>query len=265
MKKIIFIITLMISLYILIFKITFAAPVLLIDKVNINPGVAIPGKNFFIEFYLKNNTNRRIDNIVLKAKQLEGKNTLSGFSPVGTNQSYLNSIDPSSEGVIRLEMIVDSQLKTGVYNIEVLLSYNEKDLDTIEETRLIGVVVNRPANLLITDIDVSNKKELKFTAVNASSARIADAVVYTYFGELEKIKYLGVLEANDENEIVESIPENIPEGNIKIKIVYKDELNKDYVIEKDVTIEQKNDESVSEIGYRSNIWFFVKKIFGIGI
>ncbi|MCL2320972.1 MAG: hypothetical protein FWC47_02570 [Oscillospiraceae bacterium] len=265
MKKVLLIFTLIIAINMFMLKIPNAAPVLLIDKVTIDPEVVIPGKNFSIQFDLINNTSRKIENVILKVMQLEGKNTLSGFSPIGTNQVYLESIDASSKGIVKIDMIADSQLNIGAYNIIVGISYNEKDGNTEEETRLIGVVVNRPPNLLITDIDVSNKKELKFTAVNASSARIMDAIIYTYFGELEKVKYIGILEANDENEIVENIPIDASNKNIKIKIAFKDELNKEYIIEKDIIMGAKDNNVQSNMGYRANIWFFVKKIFGIGV
>lgn len=264
-QKTIFLITLLILMTTLSFKVVFAAPILLINEVAITPDIVNPGKNFSIEFLLRNNSAQRVENIVLKVLQLEGKDTLSGFSPVGTNQSYLSGIDPSSEGIIKIDMIVDSQLKTGIYNLVVGISYNEKGGETIEESRLIGVVVNRPANLIITDLDYSNAKELKFTAVNASSSKIIDAIVYTYFGNIEKVKYLGTLDANDENEIIEEIPEGILEDFIRIKIIYKDELNKDYVLEKQIPKFENKTQGVSQTYYKANIWHFVRRILGIGV
>jgi|GEM_PF-5934119 len=265
MKKICLITALLIFMATLLFKVVFAVPILLISEVTITPDVVIPGKDFSIEFLLKNNSMQKIENVVLKVKNLEGKDTLSGFSPIGTNQAYLNAIDPSSNGKIKIDMIVDSQLKTGIYNVVVDISYNERGENTIEETRLIGIVVNRPANLLITNYSYSNNKELKFTTVNASSSKIFDAIVYTYFGEVEKIKYLGLLDANDENEIIENIPEECLEDFVRIKILYKDELNKDYVVEKRIPMSEKKAGQYMQPSHKASFWHFFKRFLGLGV
>ncbi len=267
MKKIFIMAMSIIYIFYFLLKTPLAAPALLITNVTITPPAVIPGKNFSIEFNLKNNSSRIIDSIVLKVQNLEGKSTLSEFSPVGINEAYLDSLGVNADGVIKIHMVADSQIKTGVYNLVINMSYNEKGLDTVEESRLIGIVVNRPVNLLITNLEVSNDKEIKAEIVNASSARIVDSTAYIYFNDVEKIKFLGTLEPNDENEIIENIPENFDSGKIRVKIDYKDELNKNFQVIKEILFEKKNAKNVSSDGLqeRANIWYVLKRLFGIGI
>lgn len=66
---------------------------LIIQKVWTEPSRVVPGTKFALNFELFNNSEKSLYDITIKLLSIEGRQTLSGFSPIGTtNEIYLKKL-----------------------------------------------------------------------------------------------------------------------------------------------------------------------------
>lgn len=122
---------------------------LIIQKVWTEPSRVVPGTKFALNFELFNNSEKSLYDITIKLLSIEGRQTLSGFSPIGTtNEIYLKKLQKGEKKRLSLNMIADVELKTGVYNLVLSVSFKE-DKVLITSTKIVGVVVGYNPQLLV--------------------------------------------------------------------------------------------------------------------
>lgn len=245
---------------------------LLFQRVETKPEIVQPGQQFRMNFFLKNTSDDSISNISIKLASIEGKNALSGFSPVNsTNEVYCDKISKGDTAILSLDMIADSQLKTGTYNIVINVSYKYNDA-VVQDTKIIGVVIDNQANMVITSMDSTDTgndtRDLKLAFVNASKGNLDQVMVKVTSNDKEFSKYYGELEAGDDESYEVSLPFT-KDINGKVEISYKDELNRDGVVSKDLnikkTVSDTNKKSTAEKkGVFSSIGDFFKRLLGLG-
>lgn len=271
MKKLIYIFTFIFFISIVPLSIVHAdSGTITLTKVNTSPETIEPGNKFKINFSIKNNKDSKLKDVIITLVGLEGKNTLTGFSPVGTtNEIYVGDISNYSTNSNSINMICDPSLKAGSYNLTVKISYKLYGQYN-EETRVIGIVLSNNPNLIITSInpkDSDNGKKLNVNFINSGRGTLKDVMVNVTAKDKHFSKFFGTMESEDENEFSQEL--NLS-GNIdgKIEISYKDELNKDGKITQDFNIKGEkidtNSNNKNKKGVLSHIGSFFKALLGIG-
>lgn len=273
MKKVILLAMIFFSILIVpSFNVKADSSQLLFQRVETKPEVVQPGQQFKINFFLKNTSDDSIRDINIKLASIEGKNALSGFSPVNsTNEVYSSKINKGNTAVLSLDMIADSQLKTGTYNVVINISYKYNDA-IVQDSKIIGIVIDNQANLAVTSMDSSDTgnstRNLKLAFVNASKGNLDQVMVKVTSNDKEYSKYYGSLEAGDDETYEVTLPFT-KDINGKVEVSYKDELNRDGVVSKDLNIKKSAsaaDKKVStdKKGGLSSIGDFFKRLFGLG-
>ncbi|GAA0737032.1 hypothetical protein [Clostridium oceanicum] len=262
------------SALIIMLLVTFAfsnskvkASTLTLSKVSTSPEVIEPGNKFKINFSLKNNRESDIEDVTIKLIGLEGKKTLGGFSPVNSsNEIYIGHMDSESTSDASLNMISNPALKTGTYNLQLELEYKRNDKYE-KEYRVVGLVLNNKATLLITSLNTS-AKNVSVNMVNNSNASLKDVMVTLNANNKTYTKYLGSMDPEDENEYKKDLSLS---GNVKgsVTISYKDELNKENNITKDFSIKAPPKDKAptakkSSSGFLGKVGSFFKALFGMG-
>ncbi|MDP4147092.1 MAG: hypothetical protein Q8936_21895 [Bacillota bacterium] len=244
---------------------------LLIQKVSTEPEIVEPGQQFKLKFSLKNSTDYNIKEISIKLAGLEGKNALGGFSPVNsTNEVYYDKLSGGDTTELSLDMISDPQLKTGNYNMVVNISY-KYDGNLIQDTKVVGIVLNNKPELTITSVDYNNDnedtKDVKVGFVNAGQGVLNEVIAKVTVGDKQYSKYIGKLESGDEDSYEVKLPFS-NDINGKIELSYKDEMNRDGSISKDLNIKKDVKQEVKKAdtskGFFSSIGSFFKRLFGLG-
>lgn len=247
---------------------------LIIEGVTTSPEIVQPGDQFKINFKLKNNGTREIQDIIIRLAGIEGKNSLSGFSPLNTtNEIYCGNLQKGRTSESSISMISDPQLKAGTYNLIISLSYREKGGRSYEESRITGVVLTNKPSLLITSLDTPEvikenmDKKVTLNFVNTGKAVLNDVLLTFSENDKKYTKYYGTIEPGDENEYEQKLSSK---GEIKglVEITYKDEMNKEGKITKDFSVKGEDvksaEESKSSGGFFSAIGTFFKRLFGLG-
>lgn len=240
-----------------------------LNKVTSSPETVEPGSKFKINFTITNNKEANIKDVVITLAGLEGKNVLTGFSPVGTtNEIYVGHIDGETSEDASIEMACDPNLKAGNYNILVKIGYKLNG-EYIEENRVIGLILGNKPSLLITSLDATNKdgegKKVSLNFVNSGKSSLKDVVLNVKTNNKTFTKYFGTMEPEDENDFKQSLALS---GDIKgtVEISFKDELNKSSKISQEFSIKGKvNDtNTASKPKKSSGIIGFFKSLLGIG-
>jgi hypothetical protein len=258
-------------------KIHAAAGSMLVDKVWTEPEVVEPGQQFKLNITLRNISTRDLEKVAVKLLNMEGKPTLSGFSPVGrTNDMYCEKITKGTTADVSITLMADTQLKSGSYNIMINLSGKEKYADAFEDNRIIGIVVANKPNIIVTDMQINDEdkkgttKKLKLDFVNAGKGTLSNLMVTMTEGDKKYIKYFGTVEPTDENTYEQSFPIN-SDVKGKIEITYADELNKAGNVSKDFEVQAPKPEAQKEVidktekkGFLTSVGKFFKRLFGLG-
>lgn len=272
-RKVSFILLFLMLIMIPNFKVRALASPILVEKVWTEPEIVEPGQQFKLNFTLKDIGTRDLENVIVKLVSMEGKNTLTGFSPVGkTNDMFCESIGKGKVSDVSINLIADSQLKVGAYNLVVNIAGKEKYNNNFEDNKIIGIVLANKPNLLITSLDteedkIKKKNKLKLNFVNSGKATLSDVMLNITANDKKVTKYFGTLEPGDENsyEYEMAMGEAI---NGKVELTYRDEMNKAGSITKDFNVKAtdgvKKDASKEKKGFFASIGTFFKRLLGLG-
>jgi hypothetical protein len=248
----------------------------LVDKVWTEPAVIEPGQQFKLNFTLKNAATRDLEKLLVKLVSIEGKDTLTGFSPVGgTNDIYCSSIKKDKSKTLSINLLADTQLKAGAYNLVVSISGKEKYRTPFEENKIIGIIINNKPNPLITSFDIEDgetdeAKMLKLDFVNSGMGSLSNVLVTVTAGDKKHSKFYGTVEPTDENSFEQGLKVN---EDIKgqVEITFADELNRKGSLKKDFSITVPHQEALAAVkeekqnsGFFSSIGKFFKRLFGLG-
>jgi uncharacterized membrane protein len=259
-----------------ILKVNAASTNLLVEKVWSDPEVISPGEKFNLNFTLKNLGSKDLEKITLKIVSVEGKNTLTGFSPIGgTNDIYLNNLAKNESTDVNISLLADTQLKAGAYNLIIAINGKEKNGSNFEDSKIVGVVVANKPKIAITssniaDEKIASKKKLTVDFANAGKGTVYNVMVTVNTNDKQQSKYFASVEPTDEN-TYEQVIEVTEAIKGKINITYEDELNRSSSITKDFEIEGPKtvDKNVvssdkEKKGFFSSVGKFFKRLLGLG-
>ncbi|MDP4178715.1 MAG: hypothetical protein Q8900_10290 [Bacillota bacterium] len=275
MKKVISYLLLILFVFILIpvSKANAATVDLLVDKACTEPEIVEPGQQFKLDFTLKNISDNNLKNIIVKLVSIEGKTALTGFSPVGkTTELYYSKIEKDNSVDLSMNLIADSQLKAGAYNIVVDISGTGENDGSFDYNKLVGVVIENKPNMAITSFkydpkEFSGQKKIKMDFVNAGNAAVGETMVTVTANDQKYYKYYGALESGDENTFEQNF-DLTGDINGKVEITFTDELNRTLTVSKDFQIKDtsktQNNASASKKKSTNPIANFFKHIFGLG-
>ncbi|WP_461206729.1 COG1361 family protein [Clostridium sp. DL1XJH146] len=230
---------------------------LIIEGVSIEPASIQPGEQFELTLKLKNNSDRDLENISILLNNIEGKETLTGFSPVGTsNELYVGTIKKGETIDKSISLISDPNLSVGTYNLVLNSFYKEKNRSTLhQESSTIGLLLQNKSRFIITNIEtpktdeefneeISDQIEVGF--VNAGRDTIynlkfklttENGTLEQFYGELGPEEEDTIEFENEQtlNENTEETEETIDTKEIhgKLEITFTNWLNKEEKILKE--------------------------------
>lgn len=239
---------------------------LIISEVTTEPKYVEPGKEFTLKFKVENKSSSKLENISLKILGIEGKNILEGFSPLGTtNEIYYGTLNKNSSAEISIKLISSPSIKSGIYNFNVNASFNEVDKSPVEITKICGIIVKNPGNVVLTEFKTSDNGKIDGNFINAGKGSLNSVMVNISAGDVNISKYIGAMEP----EVEESFHENL--GNFhkdttgNMVITFKDDMGMDGKIEKTFTIKAAAASTTKPSPEKK--WSFksiLMKLFGLG-
>lgn len=239
---------------------------LIITEVTTDPKYVEPGKEFTLEFKIENKNNSKLENISLKILGIEGKNILEGFSPVGTtNEIYYGTLNKNSSAEISIKIISSPSIKSGIYNFNVNASFNESDKSPVEITKVCGIIVKNPANLVLTEFKPSDTGKINGSFINAGKGSLNSVMVNISAGDINVSKYIGAMEPEVEENFDENLGHFEKDTTGNVVITFKDDMGMEGKIEKTFTIKATTPTAAKPSQEKK--WSFksiLKKLFGLG-
>lgn len=218
-----------------------------ITNVNVNPDKIAPGQTADLILTIKNtqqadyenvNVNLVLDNLP--------------FSPYqSSSMATIKSIDEDKSKSIEFNIKADSNAKTGIYKIPVIITYN-----TSKATSVVSVEVSSQPSLQVDSENYLIKgrnNEVNIKIINTGLADIKFLSVQAQETGLNiissKYVYIGDIDSNDFDTASFSIFASKDASNIinlGLTINYRDSLNKEYQETKQVSLRAySTDEAVS--------------------
>lgn len=239
---------------------------LIITEVTTDPKYVEPGKEFTLKFKIENKNNSKLENISLKILGIEGKNILEGFSPVGTtNEIYYGTLNKNSSAEISIKIISSPSIKSGIYNFNVNASFNESGKSPLEITKVCGIIVKNPANLVLTEFKPSDTGKISGSFINAGKGSLNSVMVNISAGDINVSKYIGAMEPEVEESFDENLGHFEKDTTGNVLITFKDDMGMEGKIEKPFTIKATTPTAAKPSQEKK--WSFksiLKKLFGLG-
>ncbi|MCX7885353.1 MAG: hypothetical protein N2448_10060 [Caloramator sp.] len=241
---------------------------ILISDVKSEPATISPGQTFSLTFKLTNNHSSKLENVSLKVVGIEGKNLLTGFSPVGTtNEIYGGTIAKNGSKELSIKLISDPSLKVGLYNFQISVTFNAPNKSQEEITKVAGIVVKNTPNLTITSLKEDTGK-LSASFINAGKGPLNNVLVNFKIKDKTYSKYFGTLDAEvEENfeENLEPVSENT-KGTLEISFI--DEMGTEGKVSKELDIKAESvntAKAASTDNKKKNSFLSIlKRLFGLG-
>jgi len=240
---------------------------ILITNVSSSVNEITPGQIFELKFKLENNSNNKLENVSLKIAGVEGKNLLTGFSPVGTtNEIYGGTINKKGSKELSIKLISDPSLKVGLYNFIVSVTFNSPGKPQEEISKIIGVVIKNTPKLIITSLDINDNK-IYSNFINAGKGPLSNVLINFKVNDKTYSKYYGTLDSEVEDSFEENIEPVSSDTKGVLEISYIDEMGVEGKVTKEIDIKSSETQktAVSSKEENKNSFFsFIKKLFGIG-
>ncbi|SHH71254.1 hypothetical protein [Clostridium grantii] len=275
MKKIAsFLILILLFAFIPFFQAEATQTKLLVEKISTIPTELHPGEKFSLEFALKNNGDRDLENVFITLKNIEGKETLEGFSPVeSTNELFIGTIKKGESLTKSINLITSPNLTVGTYNLVVTVSFKEKDRSAVyDENKTIGLLIENKANLIISNLNLPNNDssdDSNVEFVNSGKSLLSNVMIKLSTNGEESTQFYGDLDVGEQDTMDLEIPLNVDVNGI-VEISFTDEMNREGKVSKAFKIDlpdesiEENSKTEEKKGFFSKIGSFFKAIFGLG-
>ncbi|AEM72724.1 hypothetical protein [Caldicellulosiruptor acetigenus] len=233
---------------------------LIIQKVWTDPSRVAPGSKFTLNFELLNNSEKSLYDITIKLLSIEGRQTLSGFSPIGmTNEMYLKKLQKGEKKRLSLNMMADVELKTGVYNLVLSVSFKE-DKVLITSTKIIGIVVGYNPQLLVQTLKFDQTTgKLNLKIVNVGKCTLENVLIEV-FADNKISSFVGTLENGDDYQEAIEV-DTKKQRNVKVVISYNDQFNRKFTITKILKAPSTQTKSSTNTKNKGNL---LKSFLGLG-
>lgn len=238
----------------------------IISEVDVKPEIIEPGKEFTINYKIENISGSTINGLSLKLVGLEGKGTLSGFTPLGTtNEIYAGSIAVNDVKYVSIKLISDSNLKPGAYNFVTSVMFNEYGKEQEEITKISGVVLRNLPELQIGNIEISPDGNLIASLINDGNGKLKRVNVTATVKDKKYNKYIGSID-NESEESYEQFLEPVSEDTTgNLEVTFEDEGGNKSKISKDFEVKaQIIEENKTKAKPTGGIIGFFKRLFNLG-
>lgn len=241
---------------------------ILISDVKSDPETISPGQTFSLTFKLSNNSSSKLENVSLKVVGIEGKNLLTGFSPVGTtNEIYGGTIAKNSSKELSIKLISDPSLKVGIYNFQISVTFNAPNKAQEEINKVVGIIIKNNPNLIITSLKEDEGK-LSASFVNAGKGPLNNVLVNFKVKDKTYSKYFGTLDPEVEDSFEENLEAINEDTKGTLEITYVDEMGTEGKIIKEIDIKASNIDksktSSSKEKGKNSFLSILKRLFGLG-
>lgn len=133
-------------------------PLLTIDKFTTEPKEIYGGDIFTFNIFIKNIGGKSAKNIKFEIKKIEGKETLSYFSPAKSgNILYIEKIDKDEIKEISMSFYVNDIVPQGNYNFVLNFYYEDENRINYDATEIIGLFVQEKKEK--ADINIISYKQ----------------------------------------------------------------------------------------------------------
>lgn len=194
-----------------------------------------PGKTAKINIGIENDISEDIEDVSINLDLNE-----LPFAPYNSASEYnIEKIREGNTKFAEFEIIVLNNAKSGIYKIPVIITYTQNE--TVKKKNfLISITVSSKPNIDVnTENNILLKGEnneffIKITNKGLSDAKFVELEIGRGKYDLlsEKKYYIGDIDSNDfesikiETFFKKDVPNNV---NLPVNIIYKDELNKEYI------------------------------------
>ena len=237
-----------------------------ISDVKTDPEKAVPGKEFDLNFNLKNMAFSEISNLKvnLNLDQLSETNDVVPFYTIGTaNHKVIDLIKPNENANVNFKMKVDPHADSKLYRLPVTIDYNNNKGERLSKDFFVTInVFDEPQyliNLESSDVYKSNQRGRVIISVsNIGTGRLnylrttlIESDDYTILSP--KNVYLGNLESDDFETSDYQLYVESDKDEIKLNLLveYKDEFNNDYEDNKEVTLKLYSGEDLFRFNFES--------------
>ena len=237
----------------------------MISKVTPDRDVIEPGKPFTLTYRIENISNGRIDGLSLKLVNVEGKNALEGFIPVGTtNEIYVGSIAYNDVKEVSITLCSDPNTKPGTYNFLNSVTYNQGGEPQEEITKVSGIMIKSTPELELASIE-SMGTNIMGTLINDGISKIKKVNVKVKIGNEEYEQKIGSIDSESEEYFEIPITPVESETKANITVTYEDVSGAKYSTEgsymvQPVVTEEEPPKKSSSIGF----FAFIANLFKFG-
>ncbi|MFW6226227.1 MAG: PLDc N-terminal domain-containing protein [bacterium] len=222
-----------------------------VNDVLTEPEKVIPGKEFDLNFKIKNLAFSEINNVkvTLNLEQLsEELNQVPFFTKGVANHKVLETISASKEKDVNFKLIVDPNAQTKLYRLPITIDYNNNKGERLSKDFFVTInVFDKPQYLINLEdseiyknnqrgriiVSVSNIGTSKLNFLRTTLQESEDYTIISpnnvYLGNLESDDF----ETSDYQIFVNSDKSEI---NLNLLVEYKDELNNVYSENKNVAL-----------------------------
>lgn len=206
---------------------------------SVTPNELKIGQNTTVNVLLEN-IGGNLNNIILRW------NSTKDILPYGSdNEEFIPYINKGQEYGVPLNIFVSQGVGSGVYPLDIELTYNDAS-GKIQTTRTsIGLVVSGSIDFVI-NLDTSNLAynsagivDISIANRGTASANFLTVKASSKYGENEF--YIGELEADDEDNVklTQNLAGVFRPYNLDLLITYKDKFNNEYSENKTVEVQPK--------------------------
>jgi hypothetical protein len=227
-----------------------------VNDVKTNPENTVPGKEFDLNFKIKNLALSDISNVKVTlnidpnvAQGQINLDELMPFYPIGiANHKVLDKISAGKESLVNFKLSVDPKAESKIYKLPITVEYTNNKGEKLSKEFFISVrVFDKPEyviNLENTEIYKNNQRgriiisisNIGTSKLNYLRTTLQENNDFTIISP--KMVYLGNLESDDfeTSDYQLFIETDKKEVKLNFLIEYKDEFNIDYSDTKSVTL-----------------------------
>ena len=203
---------------------------ILIQQVTLNPATINPGRSATLTLGVQNNANTLLREVTT---QLQLQDT--PFVPTqSATRQRVGDLSHAQQASVTYELTAQPEAQAGIYRVPVVLSYLDRNGNSVDQTDMIGLTVTTPQRTSATIDNVQRTDEgaeISVRVVNTGLSEIKFVEVtaqessgYT-IREQERSAYLGNIQSDDWQTMRFSIQTSQEQVEIPISYRFEDTFN----------------------------------------
>jgi hypothetical protein len=230
-----------------------------ISSVSTNPNEVQPGGRSSVDVRLRNQGNRDIEDISVG---LDLSSSTLPFIPIGSAaKKIVEEIEEDESSTVTFNLMTSPDAKPDTYKIPIVVTYKDADDLTVEETSVIGLIVEAVPELevAIEESEVFKVGQLggvTIRFVNKGlgdikflSAKLQKAAAYDVISSNDV--YIGNVEPDDFETETFRLRFKQKIGNLPLEVKYKDNKNREFKQTFNLDLSLFSQEEAFELGLES--------------